>query len=64
LNSVVAEMGVAKEIWDRMTPGGMIVLDDYGFGGHEEQNKAWNEFARSKERVIFAVPTGQGILIR
>lgn len=38
LNSAVAEMGVAAEIWDIMTLGGMIVLDDYGFQGHEEQN--------------------------
>ncbi len=64
LNSAVAEMGVAAEIWDIMTLGGMIVLDDYGFQGHEEQNKAWNNFAKSKGRTILALPTGQGILIR
>ncbi len=64
LNSAVAEMAVAAEIWDRMTSGGMIVLDDYGFGGHEDQNNAWNEFAKSKGRTILAVPTGQGILMR
>jgi len=64
LNSAVAEMAVAAEIWDIMTPGGMIVLDDYGFGGHEDQNKAWNQFAKSKGRVILAMPTGQGILMR
>ena len=34
LNSVQAEMAVIEEIWDRISPGGMIVLDDYGFGGH------------------------------
>lgn len=62
LNSVVAEMGVANEIWDKLTPGGFIVLDDYGFGGHEKQNAAWNTFAKQKERMIFALPTGQGLL--
>ncbi len=64
LNSVVAEMAVAEAIWDRMSTGAMIVLDDFGFGGHEDQNKAWNEFAASKGKMIFTVPTGQGILMR
>lgn len=63
LNSAVAEMATVTEIWDMMTSGGMIVLDDYGFGGHEDQNQAWNEFAKSKGRIIFSVPTGQGILM-
>ena len=64
LNSAVAEMAVAAEIWDRMTAGGMIVLDDYGFNRHQDQNQAWNEFAKSKGRTILALPTGQGILMR
>jgi O-methyltransferase len=64
LNSVVAEMAVAEHIWERMTPGGMIVLDDYGFGGHEEQREAWDQFAANNNRVILAVPTGQGILMK
>jgi len=64
LNSVAAEMAVIEEIWDMMTPGAMIVLDDYGFAGHEEQNQAWNAFAAANGRMILAVPTGQGILMR
>jgi O-methyltransferase len=64
LNSVTAEMAVIEEIWDRITPGGFIVLDDYGFGGHEEQNVAWNDFAQRNDRSILALPTGQGLLIR
>jgi len=64
LNSVEAEMAVAREIWDKVVPTGLIVLDDYGFGGHEEQRQAWDEFASQNGRVIMASPTGQGILMR
>lgn len=64
LNSAITEISVANEIWSRMSSGAMIILDDYGFGGHEEQNEAWNKFAKSKGKTIFAVPTGQGILMR
>lgn len=62
LNSVTAEMAVAEEIWDRIVAGGMIVLDDYGFGGHELQNRAWNAFAAARDRRILGLPTGQGLL--
>lgn len=64
LNSVVAEMAVIERIWDKFTSGGMIVLDDYGFSRHEEQNHAWNQFAKAQDRQILAMPTGQGVLMR
>ena len=64
LNSVDAEMAVANEIWDKIVPGGIIVLDDYGFGGHEEQRQAWDAFAAKNNRMVMALPTGQGMLMR
>ena len=64
LNITSAEIGVIESIWDRITPGGIIVLDDYGLTGHEEQNAAWNAFALKAGRMIMTLPTGQGILMR
>ncbi len=64
LNSASTEMAVISRIWDQIVPGGHVVLDDYGFGQHEEQNFAWNEFAASVGKIILAMPTGQGILIK
>lgn len=64
LNITSAEMGTIEAIWDRITPGGIVVLDDYGLSGHEEQNAAWNDFAARKGRMIMGLPTGQGILMR
>lgn len=64
LNITAAEIGTIEKIWDRITPGGIIVLDDYGLTGHEEQNAAWNAFAAKQDRTIMALPTGQGILMR
>lgn len=64
LNITSAEIGTIERIWNRITPGGIIILDDYGLAGHEEQNVAWNEFSRKKDRMIMALPTGQGILMR
>lgn len=64
LNITSAEIGVIEAIWDRITPGGIVVLDDYGLAGHDEQNAAWNDFAARADRTIMALPTGQGILMR
>jgi O-methyltransferase len=62
LNLVEPEIKVINEIWDKLVPGALVVLDDYGFASFPEQHSAWNEFAASKARTIFLCPTGQGLL--
>lgn len=64
LNAARTEMAVISGIWNQLVDGAHIVLDDYGFGRHEEQNRAWNEFAAQANRRILALPTGQGVLIK
>ena len=64
LNITSAEIAVIEAIWDRITPGGLVVLDDYGLSGHSEQKVAWDDFAKKSQRMIMALPTGQGILQR
>lgn len=64
LNNVRAEMGVIDALWDRISPGAIIVLDDYAFSGFDDQFEAWNDFARQKGKMVVTLPTGQGLLIR
>ena len=64
LNSVKPEVECLNILWDRVIKGGAIVLDDYGFPGCEKQKLAHDEFAKSKDCIIMASPTGQGILIK
>lgn len=64
LNNVAAEMAVARELWDRIVPGAIIVLDDFGFAGHQLQHDAWVKFAMSKQHHIATLPTGQGLIIK
>ena len=64
LNSAKTEMAVISKIWDQIVIGGHIVLDDYGFPGHDEQNDAWNKFSASVGRQILALPTGQGLIVK
>jgi len=64
LNNAPAEIAVIERLWDRIVPGAVIVLDDYGFSGHRLQHNAWDEFAAARGVPIATLPTGQGLIIR
>lgn len=64
LNNVVGEKAVIERLWPQVTPGAIILLDDYGFAAFADQHDMWNDFARSVDRVIVTLPTGQGLLVR
>ncbi|VAW44891.1 SAM-dependent methyltransferase [hydrothermal vent metagenome] len=50
--------------YERMTPGGIIVMDDYGFLNCPGAFKAANDFIYNKPEQIIQLSTGQGIIIR
>jgi hypothetical protein len=62
MNCAAPERAAIECFWDRLVPGAFVVLDDYGWGGYEEQKRAMDEFAASRGVEILRVPTGQGLL--
>jgi hypothetical protein len=64
LNSAAVELDCLKIVLERMTPGGMIVLDDYGFKRYKESYATQKKLAESMGQMIFESPTGQGYLIK
>ena len=64
MNCAVPEIATAEYFWPKLVPGAVIVLDDYGFAGYEEQKDAFNQFAERKNTTILPLPTGQGIIIK
>lgn len=64
MNCVEPEISAARFFWDKIVTGGIILLDDYGWYGHEEQKKAFDIFARERGRKVLALPTGQGMIIK
>ena len=63
-NCVEPEREALSFIWDKVVKGGIIIFDDYGFPGHDPQKLSHDEFAQSKDCLIYTCPTGQGILIK
>ena len=64
MNIAYPERAAIEHFWPRLVPGGLVVLDDYGFRGYEEQKAAMDEFARQVGIEILTIPTGQGLIIK
>lgn len=50
--------------YPRVSAGGVIVLDDYGFATCPGAHRAVAEFMAEKPEYVLHLPTGQGVIIR
>ena len=64
MNAVVPEIAAAEYFWDRLSPGAIVVLDDYGWRMHVHQKRAFDAFAAERDIRVLAMPTGQGLLVK
>lgn len=64
LNSVAAEIGALELLFDRMVPGGVLILDDYGWLVYKDQKTAEDAFFAERGYKVLELPTGQGMLIK
>lgn len=64
MNCAAPEIAAAEFFWDKLVPGAAMVIDDYGWTGHEVQKREFDRFAYRKGQPILALPTGQGLLIK
>lgn len=64
MNLARPEVAALEFFWDRLVPGAVVVLDDYGFDGHRPQHDAIDAFAARRRVVVYTSPTGQGLILR
>lgn len=65
MNSVLPEIEALEYFWDKLVFGGIIILDDYGYGNqYMEQKHAHDEFAKRRGVQILTLPTCQGLIIK
>lgn len=64
MNSEMAEMLALQHLFDKVTPGGMIVFDDFGWTCNVNQTRAELAFMNERGHHIMELPTGQGVVIK
>ena len=64
LNSAKAECAALEVLYDRLSTGGMIVFDDYGWSACIEQQVGIDEFMAARGVQVLEIPTGQGIFVK
>lgn len=64
LNNREAEIGALEVLWDRIVPGGILILDDFGWSGYAAQHVAEVEWLRARGQHILELPTAQGLVVK
>lgn len=64
MNSLKPEIAALDYFWDKISKGGMILLDDYAYVTCELQYEAHNIWAKQKGVKILSLPTGQGLIVK
>jgi O-methyltransferase len=59
-----AALGALEMLFDRISPGGMIVFDDYGWTGYRAQKDAADTFLRQRSLAVLELPTGQRLVVK
>jgi O-methyltransferase len=64
MNIAYPERKAIEYFWPKLSCGALVVLDDYGWLGYEEQHEAMDDFAKSVGVEILSLPTGQGLIAK
>ncbi len=64
MNSAKAEIDALTVLWDKLSPGGILVLDDFGWFGYRQQTIAEIEFFGERGYTVLESPTGQGMVVK
>jgi O-methyltransferase len=64
LNNVQAEIGALEVLFDKLQPGGIMILDDYGWLAYRPQKLAEDPWLAKRGYHVLEMPTGQGLVFK
>jgi len=64
MNCARPERAALEFFWDSLSPGGVVLLDDYAYVGNDGLMDAIDSAARNLGAEVLSLPTGQGLIIR
>ena len=62
MNCARPERAAFEYFWEKLSPGGVVLLDDYAAYGYDALAKAIDEAARARGTEVLSLPTGQGLI--
>lgn len=63
LNSATPEKEALRYFWPKLSPGALVILDDYNQVGREAQREAIDELGAELGFSPLSLPTGQGLIV-
>ena len=64
MNAAKSEIAALEHLFDRVSAGGIIVFDDYGWRSYAAQKTAEDRFMAERDYAILELPTGQGLMLK
>ena len=64
MNCALPERVAFEFFWDRLSPGAVVLFDDYAYYGHNCQREAIDAAARARGTEVLSLPTGQGLIVK
>jgi O-methyltransferase len=65
LNKAETEIAVLERLFDKVVPGGIVILDDYEWSGvYRKQKIMEDQWFETREYRVIPLPTGQGLVIK
>jgi hypothetical protein len=62
MNCAHPESAAFEYFWEKLSPGGVVLLDDYAAYGYDALAKAIDDAAGAREAEVLSLPTGQGLI--
>jgi hypothetical protein len=64
LNSSMPTQKTLEQFVPKLLSGGVVIFDDYGWGGFDETKKVADEYFSKKDGILMPLPTGQAIFFK
>jgi len=65
LNKAETEIAVLERLFDRVVPGGIVILDDYEWSGpYRKQKIKEDPWFEARQYRVIPLPTGQGLVLK
>ena len=64
MNSSKSEIAALEHLFEKLSKGGIIIFDDFGWMGYDKQTKAEIDWLAKHDHKILELPTGQGMVIK